>query len=204
MQAIQDQASHLTTLQTSVDGYGSAISEEFETQGRAAHGLRQGRRRHGGRAHRAGNTRKVIEELSDNGDKLTGNISFVSERVEELTEALTSGASVIKETTQSARESLQDSAKDVVTIMDGSTKGAEARFVELSESWSDTLEEQAGRVESLQEMATAAEDSSFARAETPSFTLPSGSTMPCRSASRTKTVPSTRHSARLTLPHSGP
>jgi len=163
-QAIQDQASHLSTLQTSVDGYGSAISEEFEkkieklmTSAKDAADMVGD--------HTAQATRKVIEELSDNGDKLTGNISFVSERVEELTEALTSGASVIKETTQSARESLQDSAKDVVTIMDGSTKGAEARFVELSESWSDTLEEQAGRVESLQEMATAAEDSSFARAE---------------------------------------
>lgn len=163
-EAIQHQASHLSTLQASVDSYGGAISEEFEKKierlmsaAKEAADIVSD--------HTADATRKVIEELSENGDKLTGNISFVSERVEELTEALTSGATTIKETTQFARETMQDSAKDVVTIMDGSTKGAEGRFVELSESWAETLDDQAGRVESLQEMATAAEDSTFARAE---------------------------------------
>ena len=163
-EAIQEQANHLTTLQASVDSYGSAISEEFErkietlmTSAKEAADIVGD--------HTAQATRKVIEELSHNGDKLTGNISFVSERVEELTEALNTGASMLKETTLSAKEAMRVSAKDVAAIMAESTKGAEVRFVELGDAWAETLEEQAARVESLQEMATAAEDMSFKRAE---------------------------------------
>lgn len=120
-EAIQEQASHLTTLQTSVDSYGSAISEEFERKvERLMASAKEAADIVG--EHTAQATRKVIEELSDNGDKLTGNISFVSERVEELTEALTTGASVLKETTLSAKEAMKDSAKDVAAIMTTSTK----------------------------------------------------------------------------------
>ena len=162
-EAIQEQANHLTTLQDSVDGYGSAISEEFERKIQTLMAFAKEAADIVGE-HTAQATRKVIEELSHNGDKLTGNISFVSERVEELTEVLNDGASMLKETTLSAKEAMRVSAKDVAAIMTESTKGAEVRFVELGDAWADALEEQAARVESLQEMATAAEDTSFKRA----------------------------------------
>ena len=45
------------------------------------------------------------------------------------------------------------------------TKAAEKRYVELGDAWAETLEDQAERVEALQEMATAAEDNAFAHAE---------------------------------------
>ena len=163
-EAIAEQATHLSHLQASVDSYGSAISEEFEKK--VTHLMDSAKEA----AAIVGNetaqaTRKAIEELSANGDKLTGNISYVSDRVEQLTDALETGASVLKETTLSAQAALKESAVGVSAAMAEATRGAEVRFVELGDAWAETLEDQANRVESLQEMATAAEDKTFNRAE---------------------------------------
>lgn len=163
-QAIQDQAAHLTHLQESVDTYGGAISEEFEKKiEKLMNSAREAAAIVGEETALA--TRRAIDELSENGDKLTGNISFVSERVEQLTEALETGAATLKETALSAKAAMQAGADEAAKTMTDSTKGAEVRFVELGDAWADALEEQSSRLESLQEMATAAEDSTFARAE---------------------------------------
>ena len=162
--AIEAQVSHLGHLQSSVEGYGDVISREFEQKVETLmNAAREAADIVG--EHTARATRQAIEELSENGDRLTGNIGVVSDRVEQLTESLNGGARRLQDTTLSVQATLKVSAQDVAATLIEATKAAEKRYVELGDAWAETLEDQAERVEALQEMATAAEDNAFAHAE---------------------------------------
>ncbi|MBL6771598.1 MAG: hypothetical protein ISQ28_00165 [Alphaproteobacteria bacterium] len=162
--AIEAQVSHLGHLQSSVEGYGDVISREFEQKVETLmNAAREAADIVG--EHTARATRQAIEELSENGDRLTGNIGVVSDRVEQLTESLNGGARRLQDTTLSVQATLKVSAQDVAATLIEATKAAEKRYVELGDAWAETLEDQAERVEALQDMATAAEDNAFAHAE---------------------------------------
>ena len=163
-EAIEAQVCHLSHLQSSVEGYGDVISREFEKKVETLmNSAREAADIVG--AHTARATRQAIEELSENGDRLTGNIGVVSDRVEQLTESLNGGARRLQDTTLSVQATLKVSAQDVAATLIEATKTAEKRYVDLGDAWAETLEDQAERVEALQEMATAAEDNAFAHAE---------------------------------------
>ena len=77
--AIEAQVSHLGHLQSSVEGYGDVISREFEQKVETLmNAAREAADIVG--EHTARATRQAIEELSENGDRLTGNIGVVSDR----------------------------------------------------------------------------------------------------------------------------